>query len=94
MEILFSQIGDFAALNAAQEFAKARGFSVASMQGPAPIGLLLGEFRIAKWRNLTEEERMGLDGWIVAADKRNGPVRIEIFGNKPAALAAISRPEP
>ena len=53
------------ALSAAQKWLKDNGYSYAPMCGPEPIGIMLGDFEIAKWRNLSTWERKELDGMIV-----------------------------
>lgn len=45
---------------------KAAGFSVGSRQRGAPSGILLGDYRIAKWRNLSTDEREQLHGKMMA----------------------------
>jgi hypothetical protein len=88
---------DFSALNEAQEFLAARGFSY----GPAcedngqakPQGVMYGrDWRIAKWRNLTADEQARLHGTITG-DRRRGPIRVAIFFEAPAfAIAAVAEP--
>lgn len=58
----FSDEGTFAAKNAAEAWCAGNGISVGESQGPAPRGLLVGDFYIAKWRNLNREERAALHG--------------------------------
>jgi hypothetical protein len=77
LKITFDQTGDFAAYNAACRWCNENGISYGSMQGPDPIGLLRGNYAIAKWRNLSTKEREQLDGTITG-DKRNGPVYLEL----------------
>ena len=73
----FNQVGDFVACNAAEEWCKENGISVGRMQGPAPRGLLRGDFDIAKWRNLSRSEIEQLHGRMTG-DMRNGPVVVSI----------------
>lgn len=42
--IVFDRPGDFEACNAAEKWCRDRGISVGEMQGPAPRGLLVGDF--------------------------------------------------
>ena len=77
-EIVFDQVGDFEALYAAQAWCLERGISYGSTCGPDPIGLLYGDYCIAKWRNLTPKEKRTIDG-IITGDKRNGPIRIKMY---------------
>lgn len=56
---------DFATMREAEDYLKARGFSVGRMQGPAPRGILFGNVDIQKWRNLDSADRAALHGWII-----------------------------
>lgn len=53
------------ALGDATQWCSDNDYSVAPMCGPEPIGIMKGDVEIAKWRNLTSEERKGCDGIIV-----------------------------
>jgi hypothetical protein len=74
----FSDKGDFAALDKAQRWCRERGISYGSMQRDEPIGLMVGDFDIAKWRNLSAKDRRELHGTITG-DKRNGPVFVAVL---------------
>ncbi len=78
--IAFDQLGDFEACRAAEKWCAERGISVGEMQGPAPRGLLVGNYCIAKWRNLTNAERRELKGRMTG-NMRNGPVTITLEGH-------------
>ena len=77
MEITFSETGDFKAMRAAEEWCAQRGISSGQVQRDEPRGLVRGNVRIAKWRNLTNKERASLDG-TMTGDMRSGPVRISL----------------
>lgn len=79
--IVFDQPGDFEACRAAEKWCVERGISVGDMQGPAPRGLLVGDFWIAKWRNLNAAEKRALDGRMTG-DMRRGPVTIAFDGDE------------
>ncbi len=81
MEVIFDQKGDFVAIRAAEQWCRDNGYSYGSMQRDDPIGLMKGDYSIAKWRNLSANEIKQLDGTITG-DKRNGAVKITIF-NQP-----------
>ena len=85
LKVTFDQQGDFAAIDAARKWCADRGISVGSMQRDDPMGLMVGDYFIAKWRNLNARERKQLDETITG-DKRNGPVLLTI---KREALARI-----
>lgn len=77
--ITFTQEGEFSAYEAAQRWCKENGYSCGSMQRDAPIGLLMGNWQIAKWRNLNSDERDRLDGTISCINSfREAPVHIVI----------------
>jgi hypothetical protein len=78
--------GDFAGFYAAEEWCKAHDISVGTMQREAPIGLMAGDFAIAKWRNLSAAEIRGLDG-VLIGDKRQGPITV-LLSFVPVAVAA------
>lgn len=80
LTIVFDQPGDFEACNAAEKWCHDRGISVGEMQGPAPRGLLVGDFWIAKWRNLNAAEKRALNGRMTG-DMRHGPVTITFDGD-------------
>ncbi|WP_267122940.1 hypothetical protein [Xanthomonas sacchari] len=73
----FNDTGDFAALRAAEAWCRDRGVSYGSQQRGSPIGLLVGDYAIAKWRNLSTAERAALHGTITG-DTRTGPVVLRI----------------
>ena len=75
--ITFTQEGEFAAYNAAEKWCEENGYSCGSMQRDAPIGLLKGNWQIAKWRNLNADEIKQLDGTMSCINSfREAPVRI------------------
>jgi len=78
---VFEQQGDFAALNAAQDWCKENGISYGSNQRGAPVGLMRGDFLISKWRNLSKAEIDQLDGTMIG-NMRNGPVVITMKARK------------
>lgn len=78
MTKIFDRTGDFEAFRDAESWLKENGYSWGSMQGDAPIGVMRGDYDIAKWRNLSTREINALDGTITG-DKRNGPVTVTIF---------------
>lgn len=89
MQISFQQTGDFVAVKAAEEWCTKHNFSFGIMQGFAPRGLKHGNYNIMKWRNLTTNDIVGLDGQM-KGDMRNGPIIIEI---KDEVWNAIKKPD-
>lgn len=88
---------DFACMNAARRHLEDRGFSVGEPQADAPAGILFGDVRIAKWRNLTFVERSQLHGHMEAPGRtgRTGPFTLTIYAGAPrAAHFDILLPEP
>lgn len=93
----FKADGLFSPYDAALRHLRARGFSVGKLQSYAPIGLLLGEVEIQKWRNLSRTDRDRLHGEMRTIG--NGrmtvdPVAVEIYDHCAEALAAFALPDP
>jgi hypothetical protein len=82
----FEQAGTFQAFYAAQQWLTKRGYSFGSTCRDQPTGILKGDFIIAKWRNLTQQEIEQLDGRMTG-DTREGPVTITLM-EAPAQEAA------
>lgn len=78
MKKVFDQQGDFEACRAAEAWCRENGYSVGTMQGRDPRGILLGDYDIAKWRNLDKMHRAALHG-VMTGSMRNGPVTVEIY---------------
>lgn len=69
----------FGAITAAEKWCRDHGLSVGSMCSGLPIGLMRGDYAIMKWRNLSDEDRAGLDGQIEPiGDFRNGGARVKL----------------
>ncbi len=81
----FHERGDFAALNAAHAWCEARGISFGIHERGQPEGLLVGNFRISQWRNLSHEDVGALDGRLIGS--REGPVEIYLTRRAAAAIA-------
>jgi hypothetical protein len=87
----FESQEDFEALRQAESFLAERGFSVGSMQGDEPIGVMHGNCRISKWLNLSHEDRASLHG-ILAVRGRHGPATITIYEDAPeSAKSALTQ---
>lgn len=70
----------FTAMRAAEKWCADHGVSVGRLCGPGyPVGLLYGDFDIAKWHNLSPKERAALDGRMTGS-MRTGPVTIDLKG--------------
>lgn len=78
----FDQTGDFEAYNAAEEWLKSMGYSIGSMQREAPVGFKKGDYDIAKWRNLDDQDKALLDGVIEGESKRNGPITVTFYNKE------------
>lgn len=68
----------FATRAEAEEFLRERGFSVGRMQGASPRGILLGDWDIQKWRNLSRADREVLHGVMQRGPIVDGPVTVTI----------------
>lgn len=74
--VTFNQKGTFEACYAAEAWCQENGISWGPMDGPGnPIGLMLGDFHIAKWTNLTRQEQAACHG-TMTGNFREGPVVI------------------
>lgn len=85
----FASPRDFGAVREAERFLADRGFSYGRLERGAPRGILLGDFDIQKWRNLSAKDRFALHGEMTG-DFRRGPVRVVIYAGNDAAAAAFS----
>ncbi|MGH8159286.1 MAG: hypothetical protein ACREPQ_14290 [Rhodanobacter sp.] len=74
---VFSDHGDFAAARKAEAWCKQRGIAVGRMDRFDMRGLLVGNYDIAKWHNLSKVEVSQLHG-VMSGDMRNGPVAIRL----------------
>ena len=83
----FQRAGDFESWYECQRWLKERGYSVGSTCFGSPVGVLRGDYIIAKWRNLNEKERAELDG-TVTGDFRNGPLTLSLK-QQPELIAGI-----
>lgn len=93
---IFDAEGEYAALNEALTWLRARGFSYGSMQRGAAIGVMLGDVKIAKWRDLDSQEREDLHGqlWTLHGGYRVGPVFLDIRDDCPASVFDALAREP
>lgn len=88
MRVEFNQKGTFQALYAAEAWCREHGISVGQSSATGPTGLLFGEYDwIAKWRNLTPQERDEIHG-TMDGDFREGPVVINLKDSAVTAHAA------
>jgi hypothetical protein len=91
MRVEFNQTGTWAALDAARSWCREHGISVGQSSATGPTGLLFGKFGwIAKWRNLTPDEREALHG-TMDGDFREGPVVIHLKDEAVEAFAVCLR---
>jgi len=77
-KIVFDDKGTFRAFWSAESWCLIHGYSVGSMCGKNPIGIMKGSHCIQKWRNLSQADKDMLHGKITG-DMRNGPVTVEIY---------------
>jgi hypothetical protein len=85
-EILFNREGTFQALWAAQGWLEENGYSYGSTCRDMPIGILKGDWLIAKWKNLNKKEIGELDGVLISDDFREGPCKILIYEKQPTTV--------
>lgn len=79
MKIEFECDGSrFSALTAAHRWCREHGISYgATTARYAYVGLMIGEYSIAKWHNLSAKERSQLHGWLDVGEAHD-PVRLTI----------------
>jgi len=77
VQIEFNQKGTFEAFYAAEQWCRDNGISSGSSCAMCPTCLMRGDYVVAKWRNLTKEEREQCHG-TMAGDFREGPVFINM----------------
>lgn len=81
--IEFKPRGTFNAFYSAENYLKELGYSVGSMCRSEPIGFKHGDLYVAKWYNLSKEDREQLDGIMLPEpDFREGGAVI-LFFNPP-----------
>lgn len=77
----FSVDGTFESYYAAQGWAIENGYSLGSMDGFNPIAMMKDYDYIAKWHNISNEERLTVHGVMISDYFREKPVTILIFKN-------------
>lgn len=78
MKKTFTKKGTFQSYYKACKWLQQNGYSYGSMCGKEPIGIVKGDVIIAKWRNLSDKDKLQLDGTMTSSDFREGSVTIEI----------------
>lgn len=95
-DIVFSRRftgGRLESLAAACEWLTARGFSYGRWQRGAPCGVMFGDYAIAKWRNLSEQQQAELHGTL--SRFHDDVVVFLLWGTAPAeAKVAVAEPMP
>jgi hypothetical protein len=79
---------NFSAWDAAVEWCRRNGLSVGSMCSPLPTCCMRGDVVIAKWRNLTTDEKAQSDAILVLLNGsyRDGDVEVQIFCDMEVAV--------
>lgn len=76
-EKVFQNTGDaFSGLRDAQNWLKEKGFSYGPLCFTEPVGIIKGERRIEKWKNLPSQDRAILDGVLISGDFRSSYVTV------------------
>jgi len=73
-----TQKDNFEAYDKAAKWLDDNGFSYGSMCRNEPIGIMKGDYSIAKWKNLEKEHIGMLHGTIESTDYRNSDVIVTI----------------
>lgn len=74
----FSVKGTFESLYSAREWCSENGYSCGSLCRDEPVGLKKGDYVIAKWKNMDDDDITLLDGRMTSTDFREGSVTITI----------------
>lgn len=83
----FQGYDDGESFAAAKRFLEQRGFSVGEIDRGNPIGVMLGDASVGKWRNLDTEERNDLHGQLTSPDGfRFADVTLTIRDDAPSAV--------
>lgn len=82
--IRFTAIAPFGAWEAAVRLVTRAGFSVGSTCVNCPVGIMHGDWLVAKWRNLSKAEREACHGTI-SGDRRTGPIMVTLSDACPPA---------
>lgn len=77
IEVRFTQTETWAAARAAEEWCRERGVSYGPSDRTNTRALMVGDWHIAKWHNLSPKERRESHGTITG-DHRNGPLTLRI----------------
>lgn len=67
----------FGAAYEAEKWLRDNGYSVGPMCVGYPQAVLKGNFAIAKWRNLTREERLAVDGTLDSGRGQHSILRLK-----------------
>ena len=89
--------GSFSAYSDAERWCKNNGYSTGSMQRGAPTLIYYGDCDVAKFRNISAEERRSSIGAIIGVGGRfrDGPVTVEIKdGYRPEDWPSTGRHSP
>jgi hypothetical protein len=78
----FNVQGTFESFYEASRWAKQNGYELGSMDGRNPIAMMKGYDYIAKWHNLSNNERKSVHGVMISDYFREQPVTILIFKQK------------
>jgi len=80
VSIIFEDDKEFGAYHKAEKWCKDNGYSFGSSCSNSPTAVFKGEDHyVAKWRNLSPEEKNAVDGLITYSSMRSGPVKLDVF---------------
>ena len=74
---VFEGTREFEACHKAEDWCRVRGISVGRMDRYDSRGLLVGDFDIAKWHNLSKRDIAQLHG-TMRGDMRHGPITVSL----------------
>lgn len=77
--LVFKEEGTFESYYKAIGWLHRNGYSYGSTSVNSPVGIMLGDYNIQKWHNLSVEDIKALHGVMVSDDFREGQVEIILF---------------
>lgn len=77
--LVFKEIGTFESYYKAKGWLNDNGYSYGSTSTARTVGIMLGNYGIQKWHNLSADDIRELHGVMVSDDFREGEVEVILF---------------
>lgn len=80
LKLTFKEKGTFQSMYAAESWLSKNGYSYGSTCVFEPVAIVKGEYNLPqKWYNLTQEQKINVDGIMQSGNWREGAVEIIIY---------------